>query len=118
MAPPSPRPGHGLLRCPICRLGLGAAAGALVCPNRHSFDIARDGYVNLLRGGGRRPKAATGPSNWGIARPFWKRVISALSPRQSWRICGRPPRRRSDVGASSTPAAARAITSPGSPPGS
>ena len=55
MAPLSPRPGHRLLRCPICRLGLGAAAGALVCRNRHSFDLAREGYVNLLPGNRRCP---------------------------------------------------------------
>jgi 23S rRNA (guanine745-N1)-methyltransferase len=55
VAPPLSHPGHGLLRCPICRLALGAAAGALVCPNRHGFDIAREGYVNLLRGRCRRP---------------------------------------------------------------
>jgi 23S rRNA (guanine745-N1)-methyltransferase len=48
VAPRSPRPGHGLLRCPICRLDLTGAAGVLVCGNRHSFDLARDGYVNLL----------------------------------------------------------------------
>ena len=57
MAPPSPRPGHGLLRCPICRLDLTAAAGALACRNRHSFDLAREGYVNLLRGGRHHPSA-------------------------------------------------------------
>jgi 23S rRNA (guanine745-N1)-methyltransferase len=50
VAPRSPRPGHGLLRCPICRLDLAPAAGSLVCGNRHSFDLARDGYVNLLDG--------------------------------------------------------------------
>ena len=37
-----------MLRCPVCRLNLTAAAGALVCRNRHSFDLARQGYVNLL----------------------------------------------------------------------
>jgi 23S rRNA (guanine745-N1)-methyltransferase len=50
VAPPSPRPGHGLLRCPVCRLDLAGAAGSLVCRNRHSFDLARDGHVNLLDG--------------------------------------------------------------------
>jgi len=55
VAPPLPRPGHRLLRCPICRLGLDARVGALACPNRHSFDLAREGYVNLLPGSRRRP---------------------------------------------------------------
>jgi 23S rRNA (guanine745-N1)-methyltransferase len=49
--------GHGLLRCPVCRLDLTTAAGALVCCNRHGFDLAREGYVNLLRGGRRHPAA-------------------------------------------------------------
>jgi 23S rRNA (guanine745-N1)-methyltransferase len=30
-------------------------AGALACRNRHSFDLAREGYVNLLVRGRRRP---------------------------------------------------------------
>jgi 23S rRNA (guanine745-N1)-methyltransferase len=59
--PPRARPGHGLLRCPICRLDLIEAKGTLVCPNRHGFDIARSGYVNLL-GGRRRLPAAGGDS--------------------------------------------------------
>jgi len=46
-----------LLRCPLCRLELTAAAGALVCRNGHSFDLAREGYVNLLLGGRGRPAA-------------------------------------------------------------
>lgn len=43
------------LLCPHCRLGFGypaAGAGALVCDNGHSFDIARQGYLNLLTGHG------------------------------------------------------------------
>ena len=57
MAPPLPRPGHRLLRCPICRFGLDARGGALACRNGHSFDLAREGYVNLLPGSRRRPSA-------------------------------------------------------------
>ncbi|MEV4758064.1 putative RNA methyltransferase [Micromonospora sp. NPDC049559] len=42
------------LRCPLCRepLAPGAAGTArtLRCPRGHSFDIARQGYVNLLAG--------------------------------------------------------------------
>jgi 23S rRNA (guanine745-N1)-methyltransferase len=52
---PQPRRGHCLLRCPLCKFELTAAAGALVCRNRHSFDLAREGYVNLLRSRRRRP---------------------------------------------------------------
>ncbi len=35
--------------CPICAMPLLAAARALTCANRHSFDLAREGYVNFLR---------------------------------------------------------------------
>ncbi|MCI4064202.1 23S rRNA methyltransferase [Micromonospora sp. R77] len=42
------------LRCPICAGPLAATtagtARALSCPRRHSFDVARQGYVNLLAG--------------------------------------------------------------------
>jgi 23S rRNA (guanine745-N1)-methyltransferase len=39
-----------LLRCPSCGAELSAGDGALRCPRRHSFDIARHGYVGLLTG--------------------------------------------------------------------
>jgi 23S rRNA (guanine745-N1)-methyltransferase len=52
-----PRSGHWLLRCPLCKFELTAAAGALVCRNRHNFDLAREGYLNLLSGRRRRPAA-------------------------------------------------------------
>jgi 23S rRNA (guanine745-N1)-methyltransferase len=61
VAPRSSRPGHGLLRCPVCRLDLAGAAGFLACRNRHSFDLAREGYVNLLDGR-RRSLMARGDS--------------------------------------------------------
>ncbi|MER6755740.1 putative RNA methyltransferase [Micromonospora echinofusca] len=42
------------LRCPVCAEPLAevatGGAGALRCPRRHSFDVARQGYVNLLAG--------------------------------------------------------------------
>jgi 23S rRNA (guanine745-N1)-methyltransferase len=43
------------LRCPVCRIDLTAIPGALVCRNHYSFDLSREGYVNLLRGGRRQP---------------------------------------------------------------
>lgn len=39
-----------LLRCPSCGADLSPADGALRCPRRHSFDVARHGYVGLLTG--------------------------------------------------------------------
>jgi 23S rRNA (guanine745-N1)-methyltransferase len=39
-----------LLRCPVCGDALGEVGGALRCAAGHSFDIARQGYVNLMPG--------------------------------------------------------------------
>jgi 23S rRNA (guanine745-N1)-methyltransferase len=44
------------LICPLCEMGLTKVGNALKCPQAHAFDISREGYVNLLLGGGRRPK--------------------------------------------------------------
>jgi 23S rRNA (guanine745-N1)-methyltransferase len=55
MASRLPQPVVEVLRCPVCADGLVAAAGVLRCPAGHSFDLARQGYVNLL--GGRASQA-------------------------------------------------------------
>ncbi|MEP5766681.1 MAG: putative RNA methyltransferase [Halieaceae bacterium] len=41
---------HPALRCPLCKLPLKIelATNSLCCGSQHSFDIARQGYVNLL----------------------------------------------------------------------
>lgn len=39
-----------LFCCPLCRAPLTPVGGSYVCPARHTFDIARRGYVNLLTG--------------------------------------------------------------------
>jgi 23S rRNA (guanine745-N1)-methyltransferase len=44
-----------LFRCPICRADLALVERTLRCPKRHSFDLARAGYVNLLTGHGAVP---------------------------------------------------------------
>lgn len=36
------------LLCPLCRSTLTQTGRSFVCPNLHSFDIARQGYVHLL----------------------------------------------------------------------
>ena len=36
------------LICPICGMQLNTEGKQYLCPNKHSFDIARQGYVNLL----------------------------------------------------------------------
>lgn len=48
-----------VLRCPVCAGGLERSAGSLRCPSGHSFDVARQGYVNLLPGGVRVGTADT-----------------------------------------------------------
>ncbi|WP_106247073.1 putative RNA methyltransferase [Allonocardiopsis opalescens] len=49
------------LRCPLCGRPLRAAGSSLRCPDRHSFDRARQGYVNLLPGGADAATADTAP---------------------------------------------------------
>lgn len=50
---------HALLACPHCAAQLAETGGALVCASGHSFDIARQGYVNLLPGGANSGTADT-----------------------------------------------------------
>lgn len=44
--------------CPVCQKRLKKNEKSWVCPNRHSFDIARKGYVNLLTTDGKNPGTA------------------------------------------------------------
>lgn len=37
-----------ILQCPVCRELLSSSAGGYQCSNKHNFDAARQGYVNLL----------------------------------------------------------------------
>jgi 23S rRNA (guanine745-N1)-methyltransferase len=39
-----------VLRCPVCAGSLRLAGPSLRCGHRHTFDVARQGYVNLLGG--------------------------------------------------------------------
>jgi len=48
-----------VLACPDCGEGMALDAGALRCGNGHSFDVARQGYANLLTGGVRAGTADT-----------------------------------------------------------
>lgn len=41
-----------VLRCPVCGKPLTGLEKVWVCENRHSFDIAKQGYVNLFLHGG------------------------------------------------------------------
>jgi 23S rRNA (guanine745-N1)-methyltransferase len=48
-----------LLRCPHCGGGLELGDGAARCAEGHSFDVARQGYLNLLPGDARTGSADT-----------------------------------------------------------
>jgi 23S rRNA (guanine745-N1)-methyltransferase len=48
--PERDRDATGLLRCPVCGLALRRADRTWRCGSGHAFDIARQGYVNLLPG--------------------------------------------------------------------
>ena len=47
----------GLLACPVCGRPLGEADRVLRCSLNHSFDVAREGYVNLLPPAASRERA-------------------------------------------------------------
>jgi 23S rRNA (guanine745-N1)-methyltransferase len=96
VVPLTRRPGHGLLRCPGCRLQLTAASGALVCGNRHSFDFAREGYVNLLRNVGRRAAAGGDAAEQlrhraaFLGRGYFDAIAAAIA-RHVRQACAEPP---------------------------
>ncbi|GAB2864295.1 methyltransferase domain-containing protein [Actinocorallia aurea] len=48
-----------LLACPICADGLALDGRTLRCSSRHTFDIAKQGYVSLLQGGAHTGTADT-----------------------------------------------------------
>ncbi len=52
------------LTCPVCGQDLHRRTGSLVCPARHTFDIARHGYVNLAAG-----RALVGDTTAMVVRP-------------------------------------------------
>ena len=48
--------GSECLRCPLDQLPLAVVGNVLCCEHGHSFDIASQGYVNLLSAGDKRSK--------------------------------------------------------------
>jgi 23S rRNA (guanine745-N1)-methyltransferase len=48
-----------LLRCPVCGSGFAEAGRSLRCASGHNYDVAHQGYVNLLPGGARPGTADT-----------------------------------------------------------
>ncbi|MGH2543987.1 MAG: putative RNA methyltransferase, partial [Ardenticatenaceae bacterium] len=43
-----------LLQCPLCQRELSRSGDALRCSHAHSFDLSREGYINLLLGRGKK----------------------------------------------------------------
>lgn len=41
---------ESIISCPVCGRGLGKFENCFKCENGHSFDLAKEGYVNLLSG--------------------------------------------------------------------
>lgn len=54
--------------CPVCKKALELKNNSFVCENNHCFDIARQGYVNLLTTVGHNPKNAGDNKNMVTAR--------------------------------------------------
>jgi 23S rRNA (guanine745-N1)-methyltransferase len=78
-----------ILRCPVCATDLNRNGNYFACVNRHSFDIARQGYVNLLLSS-QRPSTAPGDSaamladrraflEAGYYAPLRERIIERLN---------------------------------------
>jgi 23S rRNA (guanine745-N1)-methyltransferase len=79
-----------MLLCPVrgCRKALIPVQRRLVCPRRHSFDIARSGYVNLLQPQERRSKqpgdtaaavaARRRLHDRGVTRPLLKTIAETM----------------------------------------
>ena len=57
---------ESLFRCPVCAAPLDRGERAYTCPNGHSYDIAREGYVHLLPA---NRKHARDPGTTGIWPP-------------------------------------------------
>lgn len=76
-----------MLACPVCAATLTRGPGGLRCPNGHAFDVARQGYVNLLTGrppaGAETPAMLTARSQLfdaGHLAPLTAAIVAQLPP--------------------------------------
>jgi len=84
-----------MLVCPVrnCRLPLKRQGRLLLCQHRHSFDIARSGYINLLQPQDRRSKqpgdidavvaARRRLHERGVTGPLFEAILAILCPSES-----------------------------------
>lgn len=56
-----------IFACPHCGLGLAYSQTGATCPNGHSFDRAREGYLNLVVGGRISPTTTPGDTPESLA---------------------------------------------------
>jgi 23S rRNA (guanine745-N1)-methyltransferase len=77
-----------LLACPVCRSGLGVSDGSLHCANGHSFDLARQGYANLL-GGPEPANADTGAMLAARGRVHAAGIFEPVAAQVAARVAGR-----------------------------
>ena len=92
----------GMWRCPVCRddLALSDAGRRWVCPTGHSFDVAREGYVNLLLSDQRRSRQpGDSPEMVGARRRFLGTgAYDPLSAAVARAVAAEQPRQVLDVG--------------------
>lgn len=64
------------LRCPVCGGPLLLVGRSLRCPKAHSFDLAKEGYVNLLAIQKSMPPTLVTARKWSVpAAPFSRQDI-------------------------------------------
>jgi 23S rRNA (guanine745-N1)-methyltransferase len=92
----------GTWRCPVCRddLALSDAGRRWECPAGHSFDVSREGYVNLLLSGQRRSRQpGDSPEMVGARRRFLGTgAYDPLSAAVARAVAAERPRAVLDVG--------------------
>jgi 23S rRNA (guanine745-N1)-methyltransferase len=76
-----------LLRCPVCAGGLELGEGALRCGAGHSFDIARQGYVNLVPGRADTPEMVEARDAF-LSAGHYRRLSEALASEAAKAIGG------------------------------
>jgi 23S rRNA (guanine745-N1)-methyltransferase len=67
-----------LLQCPSCAAALTEAGGAVRCEAGHSFDVARQGYVNLVPGRGDSAEMVEARDGF-LAAGHFRRLSEALA---------------------------------------
>lgn len=89
-----------MLACPHCALALTLTGSGAICPNGHSFDRGRGGYLNLLPGGRLSPTATSGdtPDALVARRRFLSAGHYAPIARALAEAVGTPPGPVLDVG--------------------